>query len=583
MNQRPLKWLGLVLALTLLACGGKKEATLVDSGEGTRSENGGPPTNADMWLQAVDSVPLDGEALTSTTVRVKLTQTGTGEPVSGEPVDFKVGEEADDETSLSAISAVTDEGGTATVDLRLGPTPGSITVTASHRDTMPLEIPVDVSEATTGAIRVNVHKPGNSPVELNPYRVTFLKNGQLTCDEYVGRTRLPEALAELHFDDPSQPVVQGGFSPDPKVTVVVEALGEGGLTLAAGCVDGVEPIIATTTVTDVQLELLPVQPSGNFDVEGTWDISEAVASQNGATGALVSVIEFMANPGESIYETLIEEIEDAAGFSLDLLLDVVGVRDIVIDYVNDQLFRYHEVETFSAISADLSTMLNQLDVKSNLSIAKTDREYRFQGTEEWTEITIHWTWQCEESSADDCGIHTIDLTENGEEAGAVSYQWEGHVDGYDNLVIESHQAQIETGRLQLYLLEQVILPALTGDNAHSIGEALQYWVDCGDLASRIIGGDPICDPATGLLCIDEPLVESACNAGLNEVGEWLEGPIRDQSGALDIELSGEAKLVDSDSDGIVNEIIEGDTEGVLAGGDEPVTVEWSAVRPEAEE
>jgi hypothetical protein len=528
-----------------------------------------------MLLEAVGDVPLAGTAMTSTPIRVRLLDAASRAPMPEEQVEFEVGFTPDDETSLSAGSAVTDDEGISTVTLRHGPVPGTASVRVSHPDAEPLEIEIHVGAPRLGSIRVDMVEPTMSPVMLSPFRLTFFESETFACDEYVPLARLPEAYLETNTGD-SEPLVVDGFDGGVSYTVVAEGLGAGGRALATGCVDGIEVIAGDTVATTVPLELLPISPSGEYVVDGAWDVSAAVAQANGTAGTLVGVIEFLSDPGAAIYDLIINEIENAVDFPIGIILGLTGIQQTIVDEINNALFQFEGLETFVAVAGDLDTMLHQLEVTSRLTIEKTDQDYHFSGHEEWTAITVHWDWRCQNNPDPDCGVYTVDLEGDDEEAGKVAYDWLGRVEGYDDLIIDSHEAQLDVGRLQMYLLEKIMIPELTGGNATSLSGALSYWVDCPGLAAQVMAGNDLCDP-TGLFCLGQTVIEGACNAAMDQVADQVLGPI-DQEVLLDIEMAGTARLLDTSATGIADEIREGHTDGTLVDSGEQVTVTWSAAR-----
>lgn len=569
-----MKQLLFLLILLLVACG--NDPALLDDGgssAGRSSGGGGSLHDGALRLEAVGGA-VTTPAGTSASIGVRLIHGRTQQLVDGETVLFSL-PDALPGSSISSLSAITDADGVAAVDLRAGITPGQVVVRAEHPEAAPLEIVVAITAPNGGALRVDVSEPANAPVHLPPYRVSTFDSAALRCDAVRPRERLPEALAVAQGDVPNQPIMQEGLPSELRYTVVVEAMGQGALPLALGCADQLVVRPGDVTATRVQLELIGIKPSGDFTVTGTWDFSEAVASQSGATSVLVNVIEFMANPGEAVYGIVLDEVEDAVGVSLDLILDIVGVRERVIDTINDQLFRHAGVETFVAVAADLDTMLNELQVTSALTIDKTDGDLNFIGKERWTHITVKSSWQCEEDPSPTCADTTIDVERDG--FGEVSYDWTGRVEGYDRLVIESHAVQVDTGALLLFILENEILPALTRGNAHSVEEAVGSLINCQTIARRATQGRDLCDPS-GIFCIGQAGVEAACEAGIAALTEQLVAPIRDASNVVDLQLAGTATLRDLDSDGLVDAIEDGETLGTLNNTNEPVVVEWEAAR-----
>lgn len=574
--------LGVFLSVLFLAACGADEPTTAAPVviEDERPEEPAPePLEYAMVLEAVDELPLTGSAMMTIPVTVSLRDALTGAPAPEEMIGFEVGRSPSSETSLSASTAVTNAEGLTSVSLRLGSYSGTAVVEVTHPEAAPLRMEVHISEPRFGAISVDVINPSPLPIDISPYRVSFIEGEVMTCAEFVPRRRLPEPVAIANAGDVNQPIVQEGFA-QGEYTVIAEALGSAGAALATGCADGVVVTAGDTTRTRVPLEMLPISPSGVYEVNGVWDISEAVASANSTSGTLVNVIEFMANPGAGLYDLVITEIEDAVDFPIAIILGITGIRQQIVDFINAQLFQFEGVETFVAVAGDLSDMLNELDVQSILTIRKTDDDYNFVGHEEWSQLTVHWTWQCQNNPAPDCGEYIVDLQGDGAAAAAVSYEWTGHVDGYDQLVIDSHEAHFDIGRLQLYLLEQVMLPQLTGGNADSLDEALAYWVDCDGLAQQALAGNDFCDP-TGTLCLGETLIEAACTTALAEVADWITQPLLNQPVLVDIALSGHGRLRDVSANSFADQIREGYTTGTVVGSTEPVTVSWTADRIEA--
>jgi hypothetical protein len=569
--------ISLLAVLVLAACGdsGEVAPTASVAPDNTREEPEPEAPEYAMLLEPVDDVPLTGTALTSTPVRVRLLDAASRAPMSGEMVGFELRSAPDEESSLSAATAVTDHDGVARVSLRHGPLAGTASIKVTHPDADALQIEFHVREPQIGSIRVDIVEPSNPPVDLAPFRLTFFEAETLACEDYVPRTRLPEAYLETNTPD-SEPIVVEGFDGGATYTVVAEGLGSAGRALATGCADDIEVTASETVATTVPLELLPVSPSGEYVVNGVWDISEAVAQANDTAGTLVGVIEFLSDPATAIYDLVITEIENAIDFPIGIILGITGIQQDIINEINNILFQFEGLETFVAVADDLNGMLHELEVTSRLTIEKTDEDYHFAGHEEWTAITVHWDWRCENNPDPDCGIYVVDLEGDDQEAGEMSYDWLGRVDGYDDLLIDSHEAQLDVGRLQMYLLEKIMIPELTGGNATSLAGALSYWADCEGIAQQAIQGNDICDP-TGLFCVGETLIEGACNAAMDQIAGEVLDPI-DQEVLLDIEMAGTARLVDTSATGIADEIHEGDTLGTLVESGEQVTVTWSATR-----
>lgn len=521
------------------------------------------------------ALPLTAHARDAALIKVVLRDTENRMPVRDELLTFELVQAPDTDATLEQDELVTDTSGRAAANLQLGESAGTALVRVSHPEAESLDIEIHVAGPRLGTFRVDVIEPTAIAHDIAPYRLSFFPAADFECADFLPRTRLENAIREQPIPN-GDPVDVEGFDPGD-YTIVAEALGQGGLILAGGCVDNASVAAGDVTAVAIPLDLYPISPSGKYEVSGDWDISAVVESSNSTAGTLVGVIEFMSNPGESIYTLVLTELEDAIDFPIGILLDYAGLQQQIITLINDSLFQFAPIQTFSAVANDLNDMLHNLQVTSILEIQKTDTEWQFVGHEEWTALTVDWTWRCQQNPTLNCSQYTVDLTGSGAQAATVEYDWTGFVDGFDKLMVGSHEVTFDIGRLQMYLLEQVIIPDLTGGNANSLEDALSYWVDCPGIAANALGGNDLCD-STGSFCLGQTLIEGACNAAMGAVADAVLGPIEGQDVIADMVLDGKAILVDNTPNGIADELHEGVTEGTLANSTEQVNATWTAVR-----
>ncbi|MEZ4460430.1 MAG: hypothetical protein R3E66_12040 [bacterium] len=182
----------------------------------------------------------------------------------------------------------------------------------------------------------------------------------------------------------------------------------------------------------------------------------------------------------------------------------------------------------------------------------------------------------------DCGAIPLIADPNGEigDLGVLSSEWTGRVVAYNQLQIDTHTVSLRYGRLILYILNEVILPAVTDDNAHSLTEAFAYWVGCGDLATSITGSDgEVC--ALGA-CIRDDQIEGFCTTAVSTLFGFADLLVQNLEFDIGLRLGGEGKLIEEDSDGFADKIEEGEFSGFLqnseGGQSSPFTADFSAIR-----
>jgi hypothetical protein len=328
-----------------------------------------------------------------------------------------------------------------------------------------------------------------------------------------------------------------------------------------------------TTSVIVPLELLPLDPTGVYDVLGYWDLTQAIAQSGQAGGFLIGLIDFMSNPGLFVYELLEDALEDALGISnLEVYLTAFGIPTIVEDTVNHFIFQNAELQRFQAIAQGLQSMLNNLEVESELVINKTEDDFSFTGYEHWQKVILYFSWQCDSTSPPNCGRYELPVAANGQIQGLghVSYDWTGNVENYNQLNLYSIETRFDYGALMVTILEQVVIPELTGGNANSVAGFLVNLVDCAGIASEISAG---AGSGSGLV---QTVVENACTGVVTQLANEVTQPLQNLQVEFDLELDGTATLIDGQSAGFVDEIQNGLNLGTVVSTQAPVTVEWSA-------
>ena len=155
----------------------------------------------------------------------------------------------------------------------------------------------------------------------------------------------------------------------------------------------------------------------------------------------------------------------------------------------------------------------------------------------------------------------------------VEGRWTGSVQNFDQLDIDNHTIKINYGKLIIFALNELILPAISG--THNLSDAIHSFVDCRSIAEGIY--------FSGLssIGIDVGDIEGFCTGAIDIIVE----PVMFILGALAVDsqmrMSGHAVLVDDDDDLRVDHIDEGSFLGHFeSDGQEgsPFTGVWSAFK-----
>jgi hypothetical protein len=559
-----------------------EEDTREDSNNETR-----PSLNDEYFMVAAGAEGLEANVTDAIDLKIFLYSKTTGEAVEGQEISFEI-TEGPNQTSLSAFNAETDAEGSATVELRTSAEPGPVTVFANHPSANGVEITVEVLPLETGDLDIDLVHGAPTILDLSDVDVRLYRASEMTCTEFRPLYNQRPELIKKTAAQLADPVVFEDLSVNTNYTLTAIARGPEGQKAAANCIEDVGVEADESRTVQMVLQLIPLNPVGRYDVTSKFDFEQAV-QESGAVGAtVVRVLNVFENPGQALYDEamiLLRNFVGVAGVAIDTFLSVTGIDNLIQNTINNFVENTEVLRRIRDAGRDVRDVIANLEVHSSLTIGKINSSYEFRGMDNWLGITLYWRWNCPMNAPDDCGAIDIVADESGNlgQLGVLSSEWDGRVVAYNQLQIDEHPLTIRYGRLIRYILNDVVLPELTGGNANSLSEAFAYWIGCGDLATSITGSDgEICGAG---LCVYDSDIEGFCSTAVGTVFGFADALVRNLDFDIGLRLGGEDTLVEETSDGYVDRIVEGTYNGYMESTDDmgqtrrsPFTATWEAVK-----
>ena len=578
---------GLEISYYDLSGGNEIAVDVPADASGPRDSETPPPITGKLEIILLHdtTVPLNLSMGESTKIHAKVIDYAEDAVAPNVAVSYEItkvtdilGNEAVSDALLAAQLAYTDDYGLVHNDFYAGEEGNLIyTVTLSADMAEDKTIQFIVTVAPCGCINTSLsYEGGLPPSSLNTIKVHVLPS-DYTCDKLHPEKEVPPAslsdktITDLWGTTQFECIPAGNY-----YTVFATAKGPFSCVAASGCDDGV--FIQPDKCRDVKLQLylVTLNPTGQYDCIDHFDFTNLVKDCAGgitdplacvtAGGAdlgkqvccvLYQLITFFETPGT----TIIGLIKDLAkqwigGFLVDAVFGLFGdiVADVVTDYLKNSSPQW--LQDFFTIGEDMMGIVTNLELHSDLLLSKLQNDFTVQGTQYWTGIALYWKFGCDPSAPDyeDCGklMFSMDDIQNTEfPLDILEGKFTASIADFNKLLINQHPIKLNYGKLVLFVLNEIIISGLTGGKAHSMKEAAYLWLDCGNMGSTIFGD------IIGFFTGDEDDVVDLCFGAV----DFLLTPIDMFLGALtlDTELSiqGNGLLVDDDCDLLVDEITKG--------------------------
>lgn len=545
----------------------------VDSNQNDPTANQ-TPQGPTYTLEAVGDTQFEAYAGTSVDISARLVSDDPTAPVENERITFGIisGTNHPD-LRLEANSVFVDADGVAGNRLRAGESFGTIVVHATHEAVAtPLEFKVTISAYPVGTLRIFTNHDRQDVFPLNDIELRLWDYHTNPCtmvsyyDDFttqpIGEALLPTIDDTYTFEN---------LNVLDRYTVALRAYGPQGQISGFACVDNIELIPDDLTDVTLPLELLELLATGTYDVTSYWDFSEALRESGGLGAAIMDIISWIGDPGGQIATLLVDMIGSSACTdwtkyremetwfwacevlsasdcdtsdmctTFRLAHKLTDPEDTIGELINDQIDSIDFLAQIRGIGQDLLNTISNMKVKSVLTIdGKSYGEGEVTGEDKWVSMFFNWNGQERE-----IGVGS------GTEFGALQAKWDGRIRDYNRLEIDPHEMEIPYGRVAMYFLERHIVPAVTGGNATTLGEALEYWIcsGLGDFFGVSSGTvQTLCQTAVGIIDLTADIFADGLTLPIN------------------LHISGEGTLVDYTSDGSVDVIEDGLFYGDLESG-----------------
>ena len=298
-----------------------------------------------------------------------------------------------------------------------------------------------------------------------------------------------------------------------------------------------------------------VAPSCQIETRGVYDVKNQYEPArflgDGPFGAIDNVRRALENPGDFVADLISDRIDGLAG---DLIGAAVSpVVNYLVDYVVAN-YAPEWVQWMLVLAEDISGLLTELEVEGTMELGPRDAmTCELRGKHRWERLILIWRAGCDPNNAQ-CGRFPVPLNELGIALSESEFtaRVTRSLGPVGDLQIDEHALQLNLGVAVLWFVENVVLPQRL--NVQSFGELLGILVPCdvvGELVADYVSGVPFLGFAVA------PLVEEACDAGLEAAGNFLMRTLAESLSVNTFTMAGECKLRDTNGDRLNDKLEEG--------------------------
>ena len=436
---------------------------------------------------------------------------------------------------------------------------------------------VKVSDLPVGNLAVKANYNGLAPVEN--YSIHIYDSKDFYCGYYdpkVGVTAdalfppVDESFAEFK-----------GLSPTQNYTIVVNGYSAQGAKVASGCLDsGTQVFENQTTNVNVYLDTIDLSLNTTFRARSYFDLGD-VANALGTVGQFVKyVTDFADNPTQVLYDLLFDIIKEAIGGTIsggiDTILNATGLKEKLFNYLNGLLIQNKTVCQVGNFACQIRNIIRTMEFMGDLEIQRAG-QVELRGHNAYDGLSVYWRGGCETDKQGNyvdptCGRYPLSTKQLDlpEDIYFLEGTWSGSIaNGYDKISIESHQLNLEYGKIAVFLINNVVLPKLAG-GAKSFPEAIAYWINCTAVGQWLSETLTFCVniPLVGKKCVTVTPEQATgwCKSASNTLGSalgFLTAMGELQKANSNVEISGTALVIDTNADNVVDDIHSGRWSGSM--------------------
>ena len=548
--------------LALAACGDQKVVAVGGGPFDTTTDTGNPSETKDPQGSGREiivlhdtSTPLQVRVTENQLLRVKVVDYASSGPAVDAGVRFSIIAGADSGNgALSSLQAYTDASGSASVTFRSNTSANvSYTVEVATEGAEPVRFDLFVADAPRGTLTVHLAYEGPD-IDVKSVHVRLV-SGQFTCGQFNPVTPPTDVVQETTVLGVGNLVTWPNLPEAQRFTVFATADTTAHPLAAAGCLDGIVLVANQANDVTLSLSVLQLNPTGVYDSDSIFDFTGAIPGQVGAIVQELSTL--FTSPGTFLID-MVKKL--AAAYVGELITNAVfGLfEDEVAEVIDDWMFNESPswVRDILTVGQDLFQIVNRLELLATLKISKLTNNYYVQGVLDWDGVVLMWRYGCPHEGDPgydpNCGRNEFSLAQFSNTAfpmDIVEGRFTASILDFDQLSIDNHTIKINYGKLIIFALNELILPALTGE--HDLTDAVLSFIDCAAIA------DGIYFSGLATIGVDEEDIAGWCTSGVSLITNPVELILSGLAIDSQMRMTGHAVLQDDDADLRVDAITDG--------------------------